>query len=182
MAHWSDYSLRGWLSFLAFMHIGLCLRSFFDPNFLFGKIFHTNIHKETVFIRYFGCYSISQAFILIQSAIHLYVLPLQTITIFLLILFIILILLESFYYCTLDFYGGTLLPFMMSIISLIWLILFHFVWKPWLRVEINEDIVKSGLLHSGHQSHHHNKRNKSQHRYPDRMSSSNHKYGKIHSD
>lgn len=70
------------------------------------------------------------------------------------------------------------------VISLIWLILFHFVWKPWLRIEINEDIVKSGLLHSGHQSHHHhNKRNKSNHRYPDRMSSSsNHKYGKIHSD
>ncbi|KAH9520468.1 hypothetical protein DERF_004177 [Dermatophagoides farinae] len=192
MAHWSDYSLRGWLSFLAFMHIGLCLRSFFDPNFLFGKIFHTTIHKEMVFVHYFGCYSIIQAFILIQSAIHLYVLPLQTITIFLLIVFITLIMVESFYYCTLDLYGATLLPFMMSVISLIWLILFHFIWKPWLHVEINEDIVKSCLLHPGHhQGHHHNKRHKSNHhhhhQYSDRMSISsssitNHRYGKIHSD
>ncbi|XP_075587568.1 uncharacterized protein LOC124499169 isoform X2 [Dermatophagoides farinae] len=168
MAHWSDYSLRGWLSFLAFMHIGLCLRSFFDPNFLFGKIFHTTIHKEMVFVHYFGCYSIIQAFILIQSAIHLYVIPLQTITIFLLIVFITLIMVESFYYCTLDLYGATLLPFMMS------------------------DIVKSCLLHPGHhQGHHHNKRHKSNHhhhhQYSDRMSISsssitNHRYGKIHSD
>lgn len=40
--HWSDYSLRGWLSFLAFMHIGMSMRSFFDSTFLYGRIFSVN--------------------------------------------------------------------------------------------------------------------------------------------
>lgn len=53
------------------------------------------------------------------------VLRLQTITIFLLIVFITLIMVESFYYCTLDLYGATLLPFMMS--GMFWRLFFFFV-------------------------------------------------------
>lgn len=39
MAHWTDYSLRGWLSFLAFMHAGMALRSYLDVNFVYGKVY-----------------------------------------------------------------------------------------------------------------------------------------------
>ncbi len=45
MVHWSDYSLRGWLSFLSFMHIGTAFRCFYDNNFLRDKIFTTDAAK-----------------------------------------------------------------------------------------------------------------------------------------
>lgn len=42
MPHWSDYSLRGWLSFLAFMHIGMAMRSFFDSTFIYQRVYSIN--------------------------------------------------------------------------------------------------------------------------------------------
>lgn len=157
MAHWTDYSLRGWLSFLAFMHFGLSMRTLFDGTFLYGKMFLDRPEgqaKEPILLRLYAIHSIGQAVILALAAVHLYIIPwvnffkftfagkvvyqlpsssrpfssIQMITIFSLSSFIAFVLLESFAFGTLNFYGVTLLPFFMSLVSLLWLIGFHFLW------------------------------------------------------
>lgn len=46
------------------------------------------------------------------------------------------------------------------VISLVWLILFNFIWKPWVFMEIHEDNMKKFLLQQGvskrHQQHNNN--------------------------
>ncbi|CAG2109499.1 unnamed protein product [Medioppia subpectinata] len=75
MVHWSDYSLRGWLSFLSFMHIGTAFRCFYDKHFLRDKIFTTDAANDTAFHHLYGIYNIMTCFILIQSSVYLYVMP-----------------------------------------------------------------------------------------------------------
>ncbi|UXI21999.1 putative 2-oxoglutarate dehydrogenase E1 component DHKTD1 [Sarcoptes scabiei] len=114
-----------------------------------------------------------QAFVLIQSAIHLYITPVQTIVMFLLTVFIIQNVAEIFYFKTMDFWGATLLPLSMSVITLIWMILFHLAWKPWFfqsRGMINEDETKHclSLSHQFFQSNQSiNKRIRKTNRYLD---------------
>lgn len=95
--HWSDYTLRGWLSFICFMHFGTAVRSFYDKEFLWMKIFTTEIAKglfpnkmcfrcvamfvkeisvsDSVFQHLYGVWSILHALIFLQAAIYLYVIP-----------------------------------------------------------------------------------------------------------
>ena len=51
MVHWSDYSLRGWLSFISFVHFGTAFRCFYDKNFLRDKIFVTDAPKGELSIK-----------------------------------------------------------------------------------------------------------------------------------
>jgi len=46
MAHWSDYTTRGLLAFLSFMHIGTAFRCFIDHDFVKGKIFNNTSFKN----------------------------------------------------------------------------------------------------------------------------------------
>ncbi|KAH9409233.1 hypothetical protein TYRP_010233 [Tyrophagus putrescentiae] len=151
MPHWSDYSLRGWLSFLAFMHIGMAMRSFFDSTFIYQRVFSINSTaiQEPILVRLFGIFSLTQAFILIHSAVHLYVLPIQITAMFMMVVFVVTTSTEAFVFQTLDFQGGTFLPFVMSIISFVWLVMFHFVWKPWLGHAVDEDASFKTILSEG---------------------------------
>ncbi|KAI2800726.1 hypothetical protein BLOT_012298 [Blomia tropicalis] len=149
MARWPDYSLRGWLGFLAFMHLGLTLRSYIDSGYVYERVFSLAKTRDPLLVRFFGAFSLGQTFVLLQAAIHLYTLPVQIVAMCALIIFMVFVLIEAFYFQTMDFYGGTLLSWIMSGVSLIWMAIFHYAWKPWLNESIKEEITLKSLLHEG---------------------------------
>ncbi|XP_015784257.1 uncharacterized protein LOC107361845 [Tetranychus urticae] len=151
MAHWTDYTTRGWLAFLSFMHVGTAFRCFTDRDFLRTKIFTSTTYKNDItFDHLFGIYSIINAIILIQSSIYLYVYPVTRLVICAILAYVSLFTVESFVYKTIQIQQTTLFPFAFSGLALVWIITFHYIWKPWQNsgdlVEVEKDAyIKFGL-------------------------------------
>ncbi|XP_053202301.1 uncharacterized protein LOC128387146 [Panonychus citri] len=151
MVHWSDYMTRGWLSFLSFMHIGTALRCFLDHNFLRTKIFTSPRYQNDIVVDHlFGIYSFINAAILMQSSIYLYVYPLTRLAILTILAYVSLFLIEVSVYKTIQIQRTTLFPFVFNSLALIWIINFHYIWKPWQKtvqfIEVEKDVyLKYGL-------------------------------------
>ncbi|RWS03003.1 protein angel 2-like isoform X1 [Dinothrombium tinctorium] len=147
--HWSDYTTRGGLAFLSFMHMGTAIRCFLDAEFLRVKVFNIECANDKTFHHIYAMYSILNALLLMQSAIYLYVYPLTRLMIGSIIVYLGFFLSERFHFNSMHTHGSSLFPFVVNGIILVWVVFFHYIWKPWRRNDNQLDLEKEVLLKYG---------------------------------
>ncbi|CAH0390350.1 unnamed protein product [Bemisia tabaci] len=105
------YAFRGWIAFVAFMDLGVAVRSYIEKRCFLGEHSYTQsdqlLEKEDPTLpRILGMYSILKALALIHCTVFIHYRPIVSMGVCSLLLTIIMYLAEAFYYhsTTLNFY------------------------------------------------------------------------------
>ncbi|XP_037072744.1 uncharacterized protein LOC119093837 [Pollicipes pollicipes] len=125
MVHSMIYALRGWIAFVAFISMATAIRCFLDTENYLGKQFFSGGAQYTPVTpglgRIFGTFHALQAVILIHSAFRIEYYPLISAAICTLMVTIIYLGLETFYYKTAYCGFTTLFPIIISAVTLAWI-------------------------------------------------------------
>ncbi|XP_075228257.1 uncharacterized protein LOC142328421 isoform X2 [Lycorma delicatula] len=122
------YAFRGWIAFVAFMDLGVAVRSFIEKRCFLGEYSYTEsdqliAQNDPTLPRVLGMYSILKAIALIHCTVFIHYKPVISMGICSLLLTIIMYFTEALYYhsTTLNFY--VIFPCVLNGLTLIGLLI-----------------------------------------------------------
>lgn len=130
MPRWMTVTLRCWIAFIAFTNFGAAFRCFTDYNFVHEKFFGienldsiTYTMKDGPFLeRMYGFWSLINGIVLLCCFHCIEDKKIIGLSVCVITLYLIFFSLEGFLYKTVLIHGPTIYPFVLSAVTLVWLI------------------------------------------------------------
>lgn len=143
------YAFRGWIAFVAFMDIGVAIRSFIENKCIFGEYSFRKTdglleQNDPTLPRVLGMYSILKAIALIHCTVFIHYIPIISMGICAIVLSVVMYLMEALYFksAALNFY--IVFPCVLNCLTLFGLVLVpkKFLNAPTVAEDENAELLK----------------------------------------